>query len=265
MGIKSTLKGVASYLGYEIRRIRSPEQAAMESLRLLYGGSKAVQDPFLRKFAAAVLSYGELSCSQFGQDAFAASVHAHKRGGFFVEFGAADGVNLSNTYMLERELGWSGILAEPNRSFIAKIRAARSCAIEARCVWSASDETLGFVETDIGELSTIAGFAASDNHDRSKSRCYDVDTISLGDLLKQHSAPRNIDYLSMDTEGSEFEILSSFNFEDYRFGVITVEHNYTSARSRIYDLLRSADYVRVLHGMTDVDDWYVDRWLIDRT
>ena len=58
-----------------------------------------------------------------------------------------------------------------------------------------------------------------------------VETISLNDLLKKFNAPKYIDYLSIDTEGSEFEILSSLDFSKY-ISVITCEHNYSSKRKK---------------------------------
>ncbi|MBK7635080.1 MAG: FkbM family methyltransferase [Saprospiraceae bacterium] len=62
----------------------------------------------------------------------------------------------------------------------------------------------------------------------------------------------HIDYLSIDTEGSEYDILSSFNFDRYTFGIITVEHNYTAYRDRIKDLLESKGYRRVLTNLSDL-------------
>ena len=87
---------------------------------------------------------------------------------------------------------------------------------------------------------------------------YTVETVSLGDLLREHSAPETIDYLSIDTEGSELEILEAFDFQDYRFLAITVEHNHVQEnRERIKNLLESKGYVNVLGNFSRWDDWYL--------
>jgi len=82
-------------------------------------------------------------------------------------------------------------------------------------------------------------------------------TISLEDLLGKYDAPSVIDYLSIDTEGSEFEILSSFNFEKYKFRIITCEHNYTENREKIHSLLNEKGYVRKYTEVSKFDDWFV--------
>ena len=72
------------------------------------------------------------SCSQLGQDLFAVSQSQIKRGGFFVEFGASNGLTLSNTYLLEKELQWTGILAEPARCWQQALRENRTADIDSR-------------------------------------------------------------------------------------------------------------------------------------
>ena len=85
----------------------------------------------------------------------------------------------------------------------------------------------------------------------------EVKSISLNDLLDKHSAPEVVDYLSVDTEGSEYEILSKLDFGKRIFRVITVEHNHTKNREKIYRLLVSKGYARKFEDLSDFDDWYI--------
>jgi FkbM family methyltransferase len=219
---------------------------------------------FLREFEVAdsgkFFHLLSSSKSQFHQDLFVLSELNFKEGGYFVEFGATNGVDLSNSYLLEKNYSWKGILAEPARIWHKELRSNRqNSIIETSCVWKKSNETLWFNETDSPELSTLDIFSDSDsNVDLRKSgNKYQVSTISLGDLLEKHRAPKDIDYLSIDTEGSEFEILNSFNFDKYNIRIISCEHNFTKNRNRIYSLLRSKGYERKFESISRIDDWYV--------
>lgn len=199
------------------------------------------------------------SKAQLKQDIVALIVNRFKKGGYFVEFGATNGVDLSNTFLLEQEFEWRGILAEPSPAWHADLRKNRHCVIEERCVWRTTGENLDFDVVKIGELSTISSFSQSDLHAKARATAtkHVVKTVSLLDLLTTHSAPSLIDYLSVDTEGSEYEILSAFDFDKFRFNFITVEHNYTENRERIHALLRRNGYKRILECLSKWDDWYV--------
>ena len=63
--------------------------------------------------------------------------------------------------------------------------------------------------------------------------------------------------MSIDTEGSEYDILSSFDFSKYQFRIITCEHNFTAERQKIFSLLTEKGYMRKLRGLSLFDDWYV--------
>tara|TARA_B100000925_G_scaffold278797_1_gene247951 strand:- start:514 stop:1299 length:786 start_codon:yes stop_codon:yes gene_type:complete len=203
------------------------------------------------------------SKAQLGQDLFVLSELDFKKNGFFVEFGATNGIDLSNTFMLEKKFGWNGILAEPAKLWHSELELNRSSSIEFDCVWKTSGDILLFneVKDDLhkGELSTIDSFTSSDGHalERKSSNKYEVKTISLYDMLKKHNAPRTIDYLSIDTEGSEFEILSSFDFDEYDIKIITCEHNHTSRREKIFEMLSAQGYERKYTEYSLFDDWYV--------
>ena len=199
------------------------------------------------------------SSAQLMQDLFVMHQLKQKRNGYFVEFGATDGILLSNTYLLETEYGWTGILAEPARCWHAALNRNRRSTIDIRAVWTETGQSLQFNEASWPDLSTISSFSQSDAHaaGRSQGKEYFVESVSLNDLLKEHDAPQKIDYLSLDTEGSEFDILSRFDFEKYNVHIITVEHNFTPKREQILQLLSSRGYRRLFDRLSDCDDWYV--------
>lgn len=197
------------------------------------------------------------SKAQLGQDIAALAFNNFSQNGFFVEFGATNGLDLSNTYLLEKRFGWRGILAEPAKMWHRELAMNRDAILDLRCVWKSSGENLPF--TEAAELSTIQTFTGADQHSatRGNKASYSVETVSLADLLNQHGAPRHINYLSIDTEGSEFSILESFDFKSYSFSFISVEHNHTQQRSDLHNLLSQNGYKRVLENFSDWDDWYV--------
>jgi len=251
--IKSALKqfdiGVTRYTTLEKLRKNSSPKHNLELLQQLINKDNAEQ----------ILQYFNQSKSQLGQDLFVLSLLGFKRNGYFVEFGATNGVNLSNTYLMEKEFDWNGIVAEPAKCWHRDLKNNRSCNIEIQCVWKDSTSTLSFNETDYAELSTINLYSDSDLHEttRKNGKIYDVKTISLNDLLEKYDAPKKIDYLSIDTEGSEYEILTHFNFSRYQIDIITCEHNHTPMRDRIYLLLQKKGYRRVFSDLSDFDDWYI--------
>jgi len=198
------------------------------------------------------------SHGQFLQDLWVAYELGSPRGGYFVEFGAADGVTCSNSLYLERELGWTGLLAEPGRVWRARLAKNRACAMDFRCVWSRSGETVTFNEPRIALHSTIDAYSESDGlaDTRKDGERYAVETVSLNELLDHWNAPRRIDYLSLDTEGSEFDILQAFDFSAYDVRLISVEHNHTAKRQAIFDLLSAQGFRRRFERLSNVDDWY---------
>lgn len=198
------------------------------------------------------------SPSQLNQDFFALVVNGWKRGGFYVEFGATDGHTLSNTWLLDRHFGWSGILAEPGRVWRNALAAApRSAVREFDCVWEVSGSKLSFHEDVMGELSTLETHRNGDSHKRERGTSYSVDTVSLNDLLDRNNAPPVVDFLSIDTEGSELQILAAYDFARRPIRAIAVEHNFTANREALHALLTSKGYVRRWEELSEFDDWYV--------
>jgi FkbM family methyltransferase len=207
--------------------------------------------------AGQFLQHLSKSKSQLQQDLLAVAVSGAKRNGYFVEFGATNGVDLSNTYLLEQELEWTGILAEPGKNWHRELMRNRKSSVVEKAVWTQSGKTLDFLEVfSSPELSTLSSFKKSDHHAR-KGKSYKVETISLLDLLASNNAPHFIDFISIDTEGSELPILESFDFSRYSFGLMCIEHNYKTDRELISKLLESKGYVRILSTISEFDDWFV--------
>ena len=210
-------------------------------------------DSTLRSFFEAC------SRSQLQQDVFALLELNLKKGGYFVEFGATNGVDLSNTHLLEIEFGWTGILAEPATSWFPALIQNRKCHIDHRAVWNQSGKTLLFNEPLGAQLATIDSYSEYDFHSASRieGKKYQVQSITLEDLLDSYGAPKDIDFLSIDTEGSELDILQSFPFDRYKFKIIVCEHNFSKNRSQINCLLLGHGYIQKHQEISDFDDWYV--------
>ena len=182
------------------------------------------------------------------------------RDGYFVEAGAFDGVRRSNTYRLEKEYGWSGICCEPNEDCKEALKRNRSCILDFGLLYDSDGEEVEFYKADTtgGTLEdflaeerrlywrlTVDGvpgtayseFSEEDiNFIKEEKRLPDafkergrvpdvVKTISLNTLLTKHNAPYDIDFFSLDTEGSEFRILSAFDFSKWNVKMWVIEHN----------------------------------------
>lgn len=249
--LDNAVRNILTLLGYRILKVRNYEE------RISSYEERINKMKLLHYFIS-----GEMEKeyrSQFGQDIFVLYQLNFKKNGFFVEFGATDGVNISNTCVLEKEFGWRGILAEPAKIWHKSLRENRNSIIDERCIWSESKKNLDFRETNDYELSTIESYSSLDMHTsaRKSGSVYQIETISLMDLLIEHNAPNDIDYLSIDTEGSEFEILQNFDFKKYNIKIITVEHNFTATREKVFGLLTSYGYKMVFVEISEVDDWYI--------
>src|SRR5579863_1346532 len=195
------------------------------------------------------------SFAQLRQDLWVLHETKHKRNGYFVEFGATDGVSLSNTYLLERDFAWRGILAEPNPAWHTDLTRNRTAEPDFRCIFRRSGERVAFAATKIAELGTIAGFESNDGHRQSRREhtTVEVETVSLNDLLEQHGAPRDIDYVSVDTEGSELEILEYFDFARWNVTLFSVEHNATELERGLDRLMQHHGYERRYPALSQFD------------
>lgn len=183
------------------------------------------------------------SYSQYGQDQWVIQALGHKRGGFFLEIGAGDGLWISNTLKLEREFGWTGILVEPTRAYDRLVvnRPNSTCVNE--CIASGQKEVTLVEVFDKGQAgidpaaedNTLLS-QVSDNNEAQISEWGEVRSsrvcraYPLAEILERYGAPRSIDYFSLDVEGYEYEILRTFPFHRYEFKVLGIERPSESLR-----------------------------------
>jgi hypothetical protein len=194
-----------------------------------------------------------------------------KRGGWFIDSGAGpDGIQGSNSFMLESEYGWKGLLVEPHPDCIARVRANRSAIVEQCCLTDSAGE-VDFVLNVHPELSSItehlsepnftaAGFGP-DGHavvpglpPPGGLHSVRIPTMPLWELLRRHHFPPVIDYLSLDIEGAEWVALKDFPFKEFRILCMTIERG-----GKAYDKLREkllAEGYRLVR-VSDPDDFYV--------
>ena len=206
--------------------------------------------------------------SQLYQDMFASFIIGDKFEKTFFEFGATNGIDLSNSYTLERYLNWKGVLSEPSPQWHDELKKNRPYTnIISECIWSESNKELNFFISDVGVLSSLENFKENDKISmpgNTQARIKNgkniiVKTISLNDVIEKQFNSKSPSYISIDTEGSEYEILKNFNFKKYKPLVFTIEHNFTELQLKIDKLMYSNDYIRVFKSLTTFDAWYVEK------
>lgn len=204
-----------------------------------------------------------------GQDEFVAGLLSNVKQGVFVEVGANDGITMSNTYYLEKELGWTGLAIEPIPSAFKKLSQNRECVTVHGCITNFDGETPFLEITGDGEM--LSGIP--DNYDEGQarrvrknlrrhnatSRKINVPCYRLTTLLERHGID-HINYLSLDTEGGEMDILRSIDFGTVNIDVLSVENN--SRDSAVEDLLRTTGYDLIAIG--GVDEIFKREALADR-
>lgn len=169
------------------------------------------------------------SHSQSGQESLVLSLLNEAKGGTYLEIGAWDGIDLSNTYLLENEYNWKGVALDIERKYVKRYRKTR----KNPCVLANALE------------------------------------IDYKELLNKHEFPNIIDYLQLDIEPAEntYACLLKIPFDAYKFKIITFEHDlYASASNQIYkdrahELLTNLGYVRIASNVQNLgnpfEDWYI--------
>lgn len=201
-------------------------------------------------------------CSQFGEDKILADIFREKSHGLCIEVGANDGVNDSTTLYFEK-IGWDCVLVEPNPVLCQMIRAARS----SRLYQCAASSKSGVVSLFIAEgaerahgVSTICSDEPSLNKIKSYGFTYkeiQVQTRTLDEILSELKHVREIDFISIDVEGHELDVLKGFSIERWLPTILILEDNSNFENADVRNHMKQFGYVRFMR--TGVNDWYANK------
>ena len=175
--------------------------------------------------------WNEKYASQAGQDKIIKDFFfRNKDNGYFVDIGAYDGIMGSNSLHFERFLKWDGVAVEPSEIQFKKLKENRGCKIINKAI-SSSVKEVEFMDVVEG-LTQMSGInneiyqkynsnIISKDH-TSETKIIKITTTTFSEIV---ASDVEIDYLSIDIEGSEFELLESIDFDKYKIKVISVENN----------------------------------------
>lgn len=203
--------------------------------------------------------------SQLGQDRYINEHFFHnKKNGVFLDIGAHDGKSFSNTYFFEKELGWTGICFEPLPHLFQSLQACRDCICINAGVAEVED-TLPFLHV-VGCDEMLSGLCGTYDQRAlnavmsdiknfgGECRLIQVPCVRIDKILTGYGMS-HIDFLSLDTEGNELEILNTINFSQIKIDVITVENNYNEPAIR--EFLEAKGFIFVTR--LQVDDIFVHK------
>ena len=188
--------------------------------------------------------------SQRGEDYLLWKFFGEKTAGFYVDIGSFDGIHLSNSYTFER-MGWKGICVEPNPEifFYCKQNRPGALCLNQACVASPGQAAVKFYVEKLGLLSSTirSEEKLQDIKTRYSQRRLDfsglkeirVKANTVNGILAEHfPALKKIDFISIDTEGNEIDVIRGIDFNKYDTRVVLVEANSQKTQQELSQLLK---------------------------
>lgn len=164
--------------------------------------------------------------SKHFQDLFVLAVYNGKRNGSYLEIGSGDPIIHSNTALLEKEFDWKGISMDISSALCYKFKENR--------------------------FNTVI--------------CADASEVPFIDLLDKHCMDRKIDYLQIDCDEASIDVMKNIPFDEYQFGVVTLEHDSyrlgNDLRDEMRKILKSHGYELLVNDVAftetcPYEDWWV--------
>lgn len=200
--------------------------------------------------------------SQDNQDKFLeTTVFKGYKNGFYVDVGAHNGKKFNNTLYFEKNNNWTGINIEPIKNVFDKLVINRPNNINLNCAVCNNDgETdfclnVGYTEmlSGIKDSFDIRHFNRLQNENQqmgSTTEIIKVKTKKLETILDENNIT-HINYLSIDVEGAEFEVIKSINFDKVFIDIIGFENNYDDASYPIVKYLENKGFITI-HKCIDI-------------
>eukprot|EP00947_MAST-08B_sp_MAST-8B-sp1_P000636 g636.t1 len=208
------------------------------------------------------------SYSQRGQDWIVAALLGCKRDGYFIDLAANDAIKLSNTLALEHHFGWSGLCIEANPRYLPGLT-HRKCDIVRAAVGAPTGTKASFVFRGIlgglvgdgmdNKAKTKKGAKSQGRTSLNAESEEEMSLVSLAALLQTVGASREIDYMSLDVEGAESMVMAGFQWDQYRFKVLTVER----PKKDLVAALTQHGYVLLRRNAHFNDQTWVDQTIMD--
>lgn len=200
--------------------------------------------------------------SQDGQDRYLeTNIFKGYKNGFYVDVGAHDGISINNTLYFEKNNNWTGINIEPIKNVFDKLVINRPNNINLNCAVCNNDGETDFL-CNTGYTEMISGIKENfdirhlqrlqrENKQKgSTTEVIKVKTKKLETILDENNI-KHINYLSIDVEGAEFEVIKSINFNKVFIDVIGFENNYHDVSVPIVEFLKNKGFVTI-HVCLDI-------------
>jgi FkbM family methyltransferase len=183
----------------------------------------------------------------------------NKDNGYYIELGAHDGLSQSNTAFFEFFKNWKGILIEPSIDGYTKCKINRpnSIVLNYACISNDYDKATVLGDFNGYLMSSVGGERIDIKKDNYS--LVEVPARTLESILNEyHNKDRVIDFLSLDTEGYELNILKGLNLERYRPRYILIEV-YSHQYDELVSFLESNQYKLICnfsnYNSTDCPIW----------
>ncbi len=195
------------------------------------------------------------SYGQFEEDRFLKEIFGERTDGYCVEIGAHDGLTGSASYPFEKR-GWQCLLVEPIPESVEEIRKHRSCVV-VNCAVSDKEGTATFGVANGAEAMSTLDLTPS--HLEWIKRAggtvteITVRTTTLNKLLEEAAFPE-IQFITIDVEGHEMEVLNGFTLEMHKPRIVIIEDNSVNGNPRVARHMSGHGYVHFRR--TGVNEWY---------